>query len=229
MGECAMQIAIDGPAGAGKSTVARRLADELGFIYVDTGAMYRCLTWKAIKNDLDLADPEELTRMAQDTKIEFRQDNGQQLVFCDGQDVSSAIRSPKVNSAVSIIASHPEIRSIMVRQQQEMARNHSVVMDGRDIGECVLPNAECKFFLIASIEERARRRQADLAHTGFNPDLEAVIKDIAERDKNDSNREVGALKVLPDSIVIDTSCISIDDLMELMLLTIREGGACSIS
>jgi len=219
-----MQIAIDGPAGAGKSTIARRLADELGFIYIDTGAMYRCLTWKALQNKIDLADSAGLTEMALATTIEFKQSAGQQLVFCDGIDVSSAIRSPEVNSAVSVIASHPHIRSIMVHQQQEMARNHSVVMDGRDIGECVLPRADYKFFLTASIEERARRRLADLAVSGFAPDYDRVIRDIAERDNNDSSRAIGALKVLPDSMVIDTSNMTIDGLMDLMLDTIRGSG-----
>ncbi|MGE5391467.1 MAG: (d)CMP kinase [Deltaproteobacteria bacterium] len=219
-----MQIAIDGPAGAGKSTIARRLADELGFVYIDTGAMYRCLTWKAINNKIELADVEQLTLMARDTRIEFRQGTDQQLVFCDGQDVSSAIRSHEVNAAVSQVASHPEIRRIMVHQQQDMACNHSVVMDGRDIGECVLPRAEYKFFLTASIEERARRRQADLAGTGSSPGYEAVKKEIKERDKNDTSREVGALKVLSDSIIIDTSSMSINDLMKLMLVTIRGSG-----
>jgi len=219
-----MQIAIDGPAGAGKSTIARRLADKLDYIYIDTGAMYRCLTWKALKSNIDLADSAGLTKMAEDTRIEFKQNTGQQLVFCDGMDVSFAIRSPEVNSAVSIIASHPHIRSIMVHQQQEMARNHSVVMDGRDIGECVLPNAEYKFFLTASIEERARRRLADLTKSGFTPDYDTVIMDISQRDCNDSNREIGALKVLPDSIVVDTSNKSIDDMMNLIMDIIRRSG-----
>lgn len=216
-----MQIAIDGPAGAGKSTIAKRLADNLGFVYIDTGAMYRCITWKAINSKMDLADVEPLIDMASHTKIEFRQGAGQQSVFCDGKDISSAIRSHEVNAAVSIIASHPQIRRIMVHQQQEMAANHSVVMDGRDIGECVLPHAEFKFFLTASIEERAKRRRADMAVSGFDPGLELVRQEIEERDKNDARREVGALKVLPDSIVIDTSSMSIDDLLELMLVTVR--------
>lgn len=224
LGECTMQIAIDGPAGAGKSTIARKLADELGYIYVDTGAMYRCLTWKALMNGIDLADSDELARMAEDTRIEFRQGPGQQLVYCDGKDVSSAVRSPEVNAAVSIIASHPVIRIIMVRQQQEMACNHSVVMDGRDIGECVLPHAEYKFYLTASVDERARRRQADLIRSGFAPRIEDVKQEIVERDKNDSSREMGALKVLPDSIVIDTSNMRVDDLMKQMLETIRRSG-----
>ncbi|NLW90631.1 MAG: (d)CMP kinase [Syntrophomonadaceae bacterium] len=219
-----MQIAIDGPAGAGKSTIARRLADKLGFVYIDTGAMYRCITWKAIKNEVDLADAGQLTNLARDTHIEFRQGSSHQLVFCDGQDVSSAIRSHEVNAAVSKVASHPEIRRIMVRQQQHMASNNSVVMDGRDIGECVLPEAEYKFFLTASIEERARRRQAELTATGLGHELEKVKIEIEERDKSDANREVGSLKILPDSIVIDSSSMTIDDLMNLILDTIRGSG-----
>lgn len=219
-----MQIAIDGPAGAGKSTIAKRLAGELGFIYIDTGAMYRCLTWKALKSQIDLAEPVRLKQIAENTTIEFKQNGLEQRVICDGIDVSIAIRSPEVNAAVSIVASYPEIRSMMVGQQQDMAQNHSVVMDGRDIGECVLPDADYKFFLTASIEERARRRQLELADSGFDPGFDAVRQDIAERDKKDSCREVGALKVLPDSIVIDTSHMEIDDLMRLILETIRRSG-----
>ena len=149
-----LQIAIDGPAGAGKSTVARRLAQELGFVYIDTGAMYRVLTWKALQKKVDPENSEALYALANSIKIHFEYLSGQQKVICDGEDLTAAIRLPEVSAMVSTVASHPAIRKIMVEQQQDMARNISVVMDGRDIGECVLPDAEYKFFLTASLEER---------------------------------------------------------------------------
>ncbi|MGS0764914.1 (d)CMP kinase [Syntrophomonas curvata] len=216
-----MKIAIDGPAGAGKSTVARRLAEELGFVYIDTGAMYRVLTWKALQRGLDLYHEEELNRLASSIKIHFENDCKQQKVLCDGKDLTAAIRLPEVNAAVSTVASHPTIRRTMVEQQQHMASSISVVMDGRDIGECVLPDAEYKFFVTASVEERARRRAAELAASGLHIDYNTILQEITRRDKNDSERQTGALKILPDSIIIDSSEMSVEQVLQKMLAIIQ--------
>jgi len=217
-----MKIAIDGPAGAGKSTVARKLAQELGFVYIDTGAIYRALTWKALQKKVDPENAEALYELANSIRIHFEYHSGRQKVICDGEDLTTAIRLPEVSAMVSTVASHPAIRTIMVKQQQEMARSISVVMDGRDIGECVLPDADYKFFLTASIEERANRRVAELKDSGFTINYETILQDINQRDKRDSEREIGSLKILAESIVIDSSNLSIEQVLQKMLAIIRE-------
>jgi len=209
-----MKIAIDGPAGAGKSTVARMIAKKMGFVYIDTGAMYRALTWKALQEEIDLHDSAALQNLAERTDINFQQTTEKQMVICDGEDVSEAIRSPRVNTTVSIVAANPLVREIMVYKQQQMGNSTSVVMDGRDIGEKVLPDADFKFFITASLEERARRRKLELDAQGFRTELNVLQKEIADRDRMDCERSVGALKILPDSIVIDTSFLNIDETMQ---------------
>ena len=216
-----MKIAIDGPAGAGKSTVARKLAQELGFVYIDTGAMYRALTWKALQKKVDPGNTEALYELANNIRIHFEYHSGRQKVICDGEDLTAAIRLPEVSAMVSTVASHPAIRKIMVEQQQEMARSISVVMDGRDIGECVLPDAEYKFFITASIKERTNRRAAELSDSGFTIDYDTILQDITQRDKRDSEREIGSLKILAESIVIDSSNLSIEQVLQKMLAIIR--------
>ncbi|MDD4626939.1 MAG: (d)CMP kinase [Syntrophomonas sp.] len=218
-----MKIAIDGPAGAGKSTVAKTLSQLMSYIYIDTGAMYRSLTWKALQTGTNLNDEKALYELAENTNIYFQKDDSpQQKVFCDSFDVSEEIRSPRVSSFVSKLASYPSIRELMVKRQREMARNHSVVMDGRDIGECVLPDANYKLFLTASIEERARRRLKEMNSQGYEEQLESIKNEIAKRDEDDARRDMGALKVLPDSIVIDTSNMTIEQVVERILSVIRE-------
>ena len=217
-----MKIAIDGPAGAGKSTVARMIAKKLGFVYIDTGAMYRALTWKTLQKGADLHNSQALKDLAQATDIQFKQASDTQRVICDGEDVSEAIRSPRINSTVSVVAADAMVREIMVEKQQLMARFSSVVMDGRDIGEKVLPDADYKFFITASLEERARRRMLELEAQGFITGIEELQKDIASRDQMDRERPVGALKILPEAIVIDTSFLSIDESLQKILDIIGE-------
>jgi cytidylate kinase len=217
-----MQIAIDGPAGAGKSTVARLIADRLGFIYIDTGAMYRALTWKALTYGIDLQNEEKLYELACNTEISFAKQSDRQSVICDGVDISDEIRSPLINTNVSIVAALPRVRIVMVKKQQDMARMNDVVMDGRDIGEQVLPGADFKFYITASIEERARRRILEMKDQGFASDEKSVRQQIEKRDRMDQERELGALKILDDAIVIDTSSLSIDEVLNRMLAIIGE-------
>jgi cytidylate kinase len=216
-----MKIAIDGPAGAGKSTIARTLSRELGFIYIDTGAMYRALTLKALMNNISIEDSEALCELAQIIDIHFEYNFNEQKLICEAEDLTDLIRSPQVSAAVSTVASFPEIREIMVKRQQEMARNHSVVMDGRDIGECVLPDADYKFYLTASIEERSRRRLEELQSAGYKADMDATKKEILVRDMKDTQRQTGALKILDDSIVIDTSDLTATQVLGRILSIIR--------
>lgn len=216
-----MKIAIDGPAGAGKSTIARTLAARLAFLYIDTGAMYRALALKAVQAALNPNDQQQLLDLALDTHIYFQPDSQQQKVICDGVDVTEAIRSPQVSSVVAQVAAHPAVREQMVRMQRDMARSNSVVMDGRDIGECVLPDADFKFYVTASLEERTRRRIKELQDKGYQVNEEDIKKDIENRDYQDSHREVGALKILPDSIVIDTTDLTVEEAVNRIMSIIQ--------
>ncbi len=216
-----MKIAIDGPAGAGKSTVARRLANELNFTYVDTGAMYRALTLKALQQGIDLNDSNLLEQLAITTNMHFQTQFEGQLIFSDGQDVTSQIRSPQVSAAVSLVSAHSGVRKVMVKQQQALACSDSVVMDGRDIGEFVLPDADFKFYLTASLEARTRRRVREMQTRGYTADIDTVREEIVKRDQIDSQRPVGALRVLPDHIIVDTSDLSEDKVLAVILEKIR--------
>ena len=217
-----MKIAIDGPAGAGKSTLARALAARLGYIYIDTGAMYRALTWKALQGGLDLNDSMALSELAEGLDIAFNKQDGQQRLLCQGEDISAIIRSPQVSAAVSQVAAHPQVRQIMVHKQQQLARAGRVVMDGRDIGEQVLPDANFKFFVTADLQERAERRLQEMEARGFQVDKESVLQDMCNRDLMDAARSVGALKILPDSIVIDTSAYNAEEVLAQILYLIGE-------
>lgn len=210
-------IAIDGPAGSGKSTTARLVAQKLGYIYIDTGAMYRALTLKVIELGIDPNDESSIIKIAENTKIELLYENGNLKVILDGKDVSEKIRSPEVTSLVSIVSAHPKLRDIMVKKQRELGRNGGVVMDGRDIGTVVFPDADLKIFMTADVKERAKRRQKELKAQGFNVEIEKLIKEIEERDKFDSTREVGPLKKADDAIEIDTTNLTIDEQVELVL------------
>ncbi|MGG0740199.1 (d)CMP kinase [Niallia taxi] len=215
-----ISIAIDGPAAAGKSTVAKIVAEQLGYIYIDTGAMYRALTLKAINNEISLEDEAALVDMLSSTSIELFPGEKGQKIFLDSVDVTEDIRRSNVTNSVSIAAKHKEVREEMVRRQQGFAIGGGVVMDGRDIGTHVIPTAEVKVFLLASVEERAVRRHNENLNKGFESDLEQLKSEIAARDKLDSEREVAPLKKADDAIEIDTTSLSIEDVVgKIMGLT----------
>lgn len=217
-----ISIAIDGPAAAGKSTVAKIVAEKLSYIYIDTGAMYRALTYKAINQKIDLEDEYGLMSILKETIIElFPGENGQ-LIFLDGKNVSNEIRSAEVTNSVSIVAKHKLVREDMVARQKAFAAKGGVVMDGRDIGTHVMPNAEVKVFLLASVDERAVRRHTENVQKGFPSDLEKLKEEISTRDKLDSEREVAPLKKAEDAIVIDTTSLSIEQVVDRIMALVYE-------
>lgn len=212
-----ISIAIDGPAAAGKSTVAKVVAKELSYVYIDTGAMYRTLTYAALEQKVDIENEEQLMEVVKNVNIEFQQGENTQLVFLNGQDVSEVIRTPDVTNRVSIVAKHRLVREEMVRRQQELAKKGGVVMDGRDIGTHVLPDAEVKIFMLASVEERAERRHLENLNKGFDSNLEQLKEEIAQRDKLDSEREVSPLKKADDALELDTTSLSIEEVVQKIM------------
>ncbi|AZR76428.1 MULTISPECIES: (d)CMP kinase [Bacillus cereus group] len=212
-----ISIAIDGPAAAGKSTVAKVVAKELSYVYIDTGAMYRTLTYAALEQKVDIENEEQLMEVVKNVNIEFQQGENTQLVFLNGQDVSEVIRTPDVTNRVSIVAKHRLVREEMVRRQQELAKKGGVVMDGRDIGTHVLPDAEVKIFMLASVEERAERRHLENLNKGFDSNLEQLQEEIAQRDKLDSEREVSPLKKADDALELDTTSLSIEEVVQKIM------------
>lgn len=210
-----IQIAIDGPAGAGKSTVAKILAKKLGYIYIDTGAMYRAVTLAALREGLLLSNEEDLARLAKESRIELVWGKaGSQEVFLNGQLVNEEIRTPLINQNVSLVAKLPKVRENLVQKQQELANNHHVVMDGRDIGSVVLPSAELKIFLTATLSERAKRRYSELLIQGHTCTLAQVKAELEKRDQVDSSREISPLCVATDAVAIDTTGKSLEDIVE---------------
>ncbi|AZV44158.1 (d)CMP kinase [Peribacillus asahii] len=217
-----ISIAIDGPAAAGKSTIAKIVAEACHYIYVDTGAMYRALTYKALQQAVSIMNEEDLFTLLMETEIELQPSEHGQLVFVDGQNVTSDIRTHDVTNSVSEVAKHRLIREEMVRRQQLFAESGGVVMDGRDIGTHVLPNAEVKIFMIASVEERAERRHQENIKKGFQSDIEQLKKEIAMRDKLDSEREVSPLRKAEDAIEIDTTSLSIQQVVDRIMSLVQE-------
>ncbi len=209
-----LQIAIDGPAGAGKSSVAKVLAKRLNCIYLDTGAMYRAVTWLAMERQIAFDDLAALGRLLETLELQFKEEDGVQRLYCNGTDVTEAIRSTEVSANVSAIAMIPLVREALVAQQQKIAADCDVLMDGRDIGTTVLPNAQYKFFLTASLEERARRRYLELQKKGVTVDMEQLKQDIALRDQKDSQRAVSPLVQAPDAELIDTSELTFEEVVE---------------
>ncbi len=216
-----MIIAVDGPAGAGKSTAAKILAQKLGFLYIDTGAMYRALTLKVIEENMDIKDTKSIVEMARDTTIELKNDNGPSLkVFLDGRDVSLAIRQPGITKIVSDIAKIKEVRQIMLETQRKQGRQQDSVLDGRDIATVVFPDADKKFYIDAKFEERAMRRYKELKEKLVDITLDEVKQDLLNRDTIDSTREFAPLKKADDAIYVDTTDMSINEVVEMLLKNI---------
>ena len=206
-----IQIAIDGPAGAGKSTIAKIVAEALAFTYIDTGAMYRAVTYKAMQQNIQLHDAVSIEDMLRQTTIKLQPSAQGQLIFVDGEDVSEAVRTNEVTANVSEVAAHANIREILVAMQQQLAANGGVVMDGRDIATHVLKDAELKIFMSATVEERARRRFLDNERRGIPSSIETLQEEIALRDKLDSEREASPLIQAEDALFLDTTHLSIDE------------------
>ncbi|MEE1362658.1 MAG: (d)CMP kinase [Selenomonadaceae bacterium] len=209
-------VAIDGPAGAGKSTVAQIAAKKLGFTYIDTGAMYRAVAWKTLQQKKEVTD-ELIVEVVKDIKVRLQYADGATKVFVDDYEVTGEIRTPEINAIVSQVAALGPVREKMVAQQREMAENDSVLMDGRDIATNVLPNADVKIFITAYIEERARRRFKEMQEKGFSVEFEKLKADIAARDKADSEREISPLVQAEDAELLDTSDMSIDEVVQAIL------------
>ncbi|USK32347.1 (d)CMP kinase [Bacillus sp. F19] len=217
-----LSIAIDGPAAAGKSTVAKILAEDYSYVYIDTGAMYRALTYKAIQENAELENEELLKEILSNIKIDLIPSEKGQLVYVNRENVTGVIRTHEVTNSVSIVAKHASVREEMVKRQKEMASGGRVVMDGRDIGTHVLPDAEVKIFLRASVLERAKRRHDENLSKGFESDLEQLKLDIARRDKLDSERVIAPLKKADDAVEIDTTSLSITGVVEEIKKIVKE-------
>ncbi|WKU17970.1 (d)CMP kinase [Fervidibacter sacchari] len=199
-------IAIDGPVGAGKSTVAKLVAQKLGYLYVDTGAMYRAVALKALRLGMDINDPIVMAMLAEATDIQLQQqDDGSVRVFLDGEDVTEAIRTPEVSEASSIVSAHEGVRKVLAERQKAMAELGGVVMEGRDIQTVISPDAEVKIFLTASLEERAKRKWLELQQKGISVSYEEVLYEVKERDERDKSRAIAPLRKAPDAVEIDTT------------------------
>ena len=206
-----ISVAIDGPSGAGKSSISKTVAKNLGFIHVDTGALYRALAYTAIKNSVNLSDEISLENLLKTTKVKIKHINGVQSVFVNGEDVTGKIRTEEVSMGASNISKIPIIRDFLLGLQRKIAEENNVVMDGRDIATVVLPNADVKIFLTASPEKRAERRYKELLEKDKNIVYNDIIEDIIKRDYQDEHREIAPLKAAADSVLVDTSDLSFDE------------------
>ncbi len=204
-----ISVAIDGPAGAGKSTISRRAASELGFTYVDTGALYRAIGQACTNKGIDVSNSEDVVKILSETDIKLTFTDGEQRVILNGKDVSAEIRTEKASMTASVVSAIPEVRQFLLGLQRSFAKNENVIMDGRDIGTVVLPNAEIKIFLTASPESRADRRTKQLAAKGIAADYNDVLSDIIKRDHNDSSRDTAPLRPADDSIIVDTTNLTL--------------------
>ena len=213
-----LSVAIDGPAGAGKSTVARRIADALGFTYIDTGAMYRALAWAVLDSGVNPQNVEAVVTLVESLEIHLEPGR----VWADGREITEWIRSPEISNLTSPLAALPEVRARMVTLQQAMARRGGVVMEGRDIGTVVLPEAEVKIFLTASLAERVRRRQEELSASGVERETATLEREIAARDARDSGRDTAPLRPAEDAVCLDSDQLSADDVVTQILALVRE-------
>lgn len=216
-----INVAIDGPAGAGKSTLARAAAKELGFIYVDTGALYRSVAYYAIKNNTDPHDSENVVPLLKNIRPELKYIGGEQHVFLNGEDVSGFIRTPEVSMGASAVSAIPAVRAFLFDLQKNIAAENNIIMDGRDIGTVVLPNADVKIYLTASAEVRADRRYKELAEKGMSSVYDEVLEDIKQRDYNDMHRDIAPLKQADDAVLLDTSSDSPERALERLIGIIK--------
>ncbi len=218
-----INIAIDGPAGAGKSTISKKAAAELGYIYIDTGALYRTVGLAVTRKGADLSSPEEIASvLTGDISVELKFIDGEQRMFLNGEDVSNKIRTPEASLAASKVSAVPAVRTYLFDLQKKMAKENNCIMDGRDIGTVVLPDAQVKIFLTASPQARAKRRYKELIEKGMEVKYEDVLSDMIKRDYDDSHRAIAPLKKADDAILCDTSDIDLEQSIELIIRTIRE-------
>lgn len=218
-----INVAIDGPAGAGKSTISRKAAAELGFIYIDTGALYRTVGLNALRKGADLqSDDSIIATLTDDVKVELKFIDGEQRMYLSGEDVSDKIRTPEASMAASRVSAVPKVREYLFDLQKKLARENSCVMDGRDIGTVVLPDADVKIFLTASPEARAERRFRELTEKGMDVKLEDVLADMIKRDYDDSHRAIAPLKQADDAVLCDTSELNLEESIDLIIRTIKE-------
>jgi len=216
-------IAIDGPVGAGKSTVAKLVARKLGYLYVDTGAMYRAVALKALRLGMDINDPIVMAMLAEATDIQLQQQgDGSVRVFLDGEDVTEAIRTPEVSEASSIVSAHEGVRKVLAERQKAMAELGGVVMEGRDIQTVIAPDAEVKIFLTASLEERAKRKWLELQQKGISVSYEEVLQEVKERDERDKTRAIAPLRKAPDAVEIDTTGMTPEEVAEKIVELARK-------
>ncbi|MCI9243355.1 MAG: (d)CMP kinase [Lawsonibacter sp.] len=215
-------IAIDGPAGAGKSTLARKLAEKLGYLYVDTGAIYRTVALKALWEKADPGDPAQVAPLLEGLELHMGYENGEQKMYLEGEDVSAAIRRHKVSGAASQISAIPEVRAFLLDFQRKLAREGNVVMDGRDIGTVVLPGADVKIFLTAAPEARARRRLRELEQRGEPADFDAILRDIRDRDWQDEHRPIAPLRQAADAVLLDTTDLDLGLSVSRLLALVKE-------
>ena len=218
-------IAIDGPSGAGKSTVAKAAAKALGFIYVDTGAMYRTVGVAAMRRGVETTDAAGVARILGEIAIDVRFVDGEQHVYLNGEDVSTDIRLPEASMAASNVSAIPAVRAFLFDLQKNFAKNNNCIMDGRDIGTVVLPDARLKVFLVASPEIRAKRRCKELEERGTPVDYETLLEEIKQRDYNDANRPIAPLKPAADAIMLDSSDLTVDEVVERIVTLARDAGA----
>lgn len=218
-------IAIDGPAGAGKSTIAKRVAKELSFIYVDTGAMYRAVALYLLKMNVNVQDPEEIGKACTGAAVSIEYKNGEQIVMLNGENVNPYLRTEEVGNMASVSSANPKVREHLLDLQRNLAKENDVVMDGRDIGTTVLPHAQVKIYLTASAVTRAKRRFLELSEKGEACDMEAIKKDIIERDHRDMHRDISPLRQAEDAVLVDSSEMTIDQVVEAILKIYREKAA----